>query len=99
MKNGQIEYATKDDVLKIAKEVKAQTEAVAALADNVNIFVVYLNTHLTTMTSMAQGKVPQDCVPIKTHNVVIKGLIWCFCVTLVAAVSAVKVIPVWLDKM
>jgi len=39
------------------------------------------------------NRVPEGCVPLKTHNLVVRGVITGFSVVVVVAVGAVKLVP------
>lgn len=84
---------TDDDEPLTRADLHDLTAKVQRLTDSIDYFLRNLDAHMHTLIEATIGKTPPGCVPIETHRLVVKGLIYAFTVILIVAIGAVKVLP------
>lgn len=77
---------TKEEYEKLLREVKVLAESVEKLA-------TIIDKYFANLLETVAGRVPDGCVPIKTHQEVVKGILVAFSIIVVVSVGAVKLIP------
>lgn len=92
-----IQYITATEFLALEKEVKQLTIEVKDIAINMNTFINHLTKYMDTMIGVMAGKTPEGSVPMKTHVMFVKGILWAFSLIIIAAIGAAKVVPILLD--
>lgn len=79
-------YVTRDEFEELLTEVSDLTTSLRHLADT-------LDKHFSKLVDSVSGQTPDRCVPLSTHQAVVKNIIWAFSVIILVTVGAVKLVP------
>lgn len=83
----------------VSDRIEKMSADISEMAFNMNSILERWDNIMGHVMDTMNNRVPEGCVPLKTHTLVVKGIITGFSVVVVVAVGAVKLLPVFIEML